>query len=151
MVSRLNGKFTKLWLSLKANPGVKASPWFKKVDAAVPKKYEAYQEALAVARSGLVEDLLRLGRALRDLDEAVVQFIDAKAFGQISDDDVKKAEKNALVAEINRFKAAVQHERSTFDSRLRTALSAADNDLKKLESVETNRKKELWKGFGIDL
>ena len=38
-----------------------------------------------------------------------------------------------------------------FDSRFRTALSAADQDLKKLESIEAGKKKELWKGFGIEL
>ena len=55
-----------------------------------------------------------------------------------------------MLAEINRCKAEVQHERTMFDSRLKSALSAADNDLKKLESIEA-KKKELWKGFGIEL
>ena len=151
MASMLDRKFTKLWQSLKKHAGVKSSPWFKKADAAVSKKVEAYQEALAKAQSGLVEDLLKLGKALRDLEEAFVKFVDAKGLGQISDGDVKKAEKKTLVAEINRYKAEVQHERTTFDSRLRSALSAADNDLKKLESIEAAKKKELWKGFGIDL
>ena len=151
MASMLDKKFTKVWQSLKSSAGVKASPWFKKADAAVSKKLEAYQEALAKAQSGLVEDLLKLGKALRDLEEAFVKFVDAKGLRRISDDDVKKAEKDTFVAEINRCKAEVQHERNTFDSRLRSALSAADNDLKKLESIEAGKKKELWKGFGVEL
>ena len=56
-----------------------------------------------------------------------------------------------MAAEIDRFQAEVQHERTMFESRLRFALSAADNDLKRLEAMEANKKKELWKGFGIDL
>jgi hypothetical protein len=56
-----------------------------------------------------------------------------------------------LLAEINRYKAKVQHERTLFESRLKAALAAADNDLKTLESIEANKKKELWKGFGIEL
>jgi hypothetical protein len=151
MASMLDRKFTRLWQSLKKHAGVKSSPWFKKADTAVSKKVDAYQEAIAKARSGLVADLLKLGKALRDLEEAFVKFVDAKALDQISDDDLKKAEKKSFAAEINRYKAEVQHERNTFDSRLRFALSAADNDLKKLESIEASKKKELWKGFGIDL
>jgi hypothetical protein len=150
MGSTLDKKFTRLWQSLKTSSGVKSSSWFKKADAAVSKKIEAYQSALAAAHSGLVEDLLKLAKALQELEEAFVKFVDAKELGQISD-DVKKAEKDAFVVEINRFKADVQHERSAFESRLRSALSAADNDLKKLESIEANKKKELWKGFGINL
>jgi hypothetical protein len=151
MSAILDKKFTKVWQSLKKNAGVKSSPWFKKADAAVSSKVEAYQKALAKAQSGLVEDLLKLGKTLHDMEEAFVKFVDAKGLGQISDTDVKKAEKQAFVVEINRYKAEVQHERSLFDSRLKSALAAADNDLKKLESIEASKKKELWKGFGIDL
>ena len=43
MASMLDRKFAKLWQSLKNNAGVKSSPWFKKADAAVSKKVEAYQ------------------------------------------------------------------------------------------------------------
>ncbi len=150
MASMLDRKFTKLWQSLKKHAGVKSSPWFKKADAAVSKKVEAYQEALAKAQSGLVEDLLKLGETLRDLEQSFVKFVDAKGLGQI-EGDVKEIEKKTFAAEINRCKAEIQHERNTFDSRLRSALSAADNDLKKLESIEAAKKKELWKGFGIDL
>jgi uncharacterized protein with von Willebrand factor type A (vWA) domain len=151
MPSTLDKKFTRVWQSLKKHAGVKASPWFKKADAAVSKKVDAYQESLAKAKSGLVADLLKVGKALWNLEEAVVKFVDAKGLGQISEDDLKKSEKATIVAELNRFKAEVQHERSTFDSRLRSALSAADQDLKKLESIEAAKKKELWKGFGVDL
>ncbi len=151
MSSRLDRRFTKVWQSLKKHAGVKASSWFKKADTAVSEKLEAYHEALAEARTGLVEDLLKLGNALRDLDEAVVKFADAQGLKQISDGDVTKAEKETLVAEVKRFQADVQHERTTFDSRLRFALSAADNDLEKLELIEASKKKELWKGFGIEL
>ena len=87
MGSILDKKFAKVWQSLKKHAGVKSSPWFKKADAAVSKKVEAYQEALAEAQSGLVEDLLKLGKALRDLEEAFVKFVDAKGLGQIGDDD----------------------------------------------------------------
>ena len=151
MSSRLDRRFTKVWLSLKKHPSVKSSPWFKKVDGAVPKKVEAYQEALAQARSGLVEDLLSLGKALRDLDEAVVKFVNAKGLDQIGDEDMKQTDQQILIADVSRFQAEVQHERTTFESRLRFALSAADNDLKKLESIEASKKKELWKGFGVEL
>ncbi|MGO9112658.1 MAG: hypothetical protein ACLP9L_25785 [Thermoguttaceae bacterium] len=151
MGSILDKKFTKIWQSLKNNAGVKSSPWFKKADAAVSTKVEAYQEALLKAQSGLVEDLLNLGNALRDLEDAFVKFVDAKGLGQVDDTDMKVAAKATLVAEINRYKAKVQHERTFFDSRLKSALAAADNDLKKLESIEASKKKELWKGFGIDL
>jgi hypothetical protein len=151
MASILDKKFTKVWQSLKKSAGVKSSPWFKKADAAVSSKVEAYQKALAKAQSGLVEDLLKLGKALKNMEEAFVKFIDAKGLSQISDSDVKKTEKENLIAEINRLKTEVQHELSIFESRLKSALSAADNDIKKLESLEASKKKELWKGFGIDL
>lgn len=151
MGSMLDTKFAKLWQSLKKHADVKASPWFKKADAAVSKKVEAYQEALAEAKSGLVEDLLKFGEALRDLEETFVKFVDAKALGQIGEADMKKAEKATLLADINRCKAEVQHERNLFESRLKSAVSAADNDIKKLESIEAKKKKELWKGFGIEL
>lgn len=151
MASRLDRRFTKVWQALKKNAGIKSSPWFKKADTAVSKKVEAYRKALVKAQSGLVEDLLMFGEALRELDGAVVKFVDVKALSQIGEDDMKKAEKQILVADVNRFKAEVQHERSTFDSRLSFALSAADNDLKTLESIATDKKNELWKGFGINL
>jgi hypothetical protein len=151
MGSLLDKKFAQLWLSLKKHDTVKASPWFKKADTALSKKVEAYQEALAGAQSGLVEDLLKFGKALRDLEAAFLKFIDAKAIGKIGESDLKKAEKVTLVAEINRCKADVQHERNLFESRLKSALSAADNDFQKLESIEAKKKKELWKGFGIEL
>src|SRR5271157_3387176 len=122
MGSILDKNFTKVWQSLKSNAGVKSSPCFKKADAAVSTKVEAYQEALLQARSGLVEDLLKLGKALRDLDEALVKFVDAKGLVQISDTDVKEVAKATLAAEINRYKAKVQHERTLFDSRLKSAL-----------------------------
>ncbi|MGA2254981.1 MAG: hypothetical protein ABSG53_09985 [Thermoguttaceae bacterium] len=151
MGSILDKKFNKVWQSLKKNAGVKSSPWFKKADVTVSTKVGAYQKALAKAQSGLVEDLLKLGKALRDLEEAFVTFVDGKGLGQIRDSDMNKGEKAALVAEINHCKADVQHERNLFDSRLKSALAAADNDLKTLESIEDSKKKELWKGFGIDL
>jgi hypothetical protein len=151
MRSILDKKFTKVWLSLKNNAGLKASPWFKKADVAICKKIETYQAALLTAQSGLVEDLLKLGKALRDLDATFVKFIDVKGLRQIKDAEAKESAKVTLVAEIKRYKAKVQHERNLFDSRLRSALAAADNDLKTLESIETGKKKELWKGFGIEL
>ena len=67
-------------------PGVKSSPWFKKADAAVSAKVEAYQEAMVKAKSGLVEDLLKLGKALRDVDEVFVKCVDTKGLSQISED-----------------------------------------------------------------
>ncbi len=151
MRSILDKKFTKVWQSLKNNAGIKSSPWFKKADPAVSKKVEAYQEALLRAQSGLVEDLLKLGKALRDLEETLVKFVDAKGLGQIGDAGGDESTTATLVVEIKRYKAKVQHERTLFDSRLKSALAAADNDLKKLESIEASKKKELWKGFGIDL
>jgi len=151
MGSIFDKKFAKVWLSLKKTQGVKSSPWFKKAEAAVSSKVEAYQEALAKAQSGLVEDLLKLGKALRDLDEAFVKSVDAKGLAQIGEGNMGEGDKAALVAEINRCKAEVQHERNLFESRLKAALAAADNDLETLASLETGKKKELWKGFGIDL
>jgi hypothetical protein len=151
MGSLLDKKFAKLWQSLKRHEGVKTSLWFKKADTAVSKKLAAYQEALAAAQSGLVEDLLKFGKALRDLEAAFLKSVAAKAVGQIGDSDLQKAEKAALIAEINRCQAEVGHQRNLFESRLKSALSAADNDLKKLESIEDKKKKELWKGFGIEL
>jgi hypothetical protein len=106
---------------------------------------------LGQAKSGLVGDLLKLGKALRDLEEMFVKFVDAKGLAPLGDDDAKKTEKQALVNKIKRCKSEVQHERSMFDSRLKSALAAADNDLKKLDSIEASKKKELWKGFGIEL
>ena len=151
MRSILDKKFTKVWQSLKNSAGINSSPWFKKADAAISKRIEAYQAALLTAQSGLVEDLLKLGKALRDLDATLVKFIDAKGLSQIKDSEAKESAKVTLVAEIKRYKAKVQHERNLFDSRLKSALAAADNDLKTLESIEASKKKELWKGFGIEL
>jgi hypothetical protein len=151
MGSLLDTKFTKLWQSLKKQAAIKASPWFKKADTALSKKADAFQGALAEARSGSVEDLLKLGKALREMEESFLKFVDAKALGQIGEADLKKAEKATLLAGINRYRADVQHERHLFESRLKAALSAVDNNLKTLESIEAKKKKELWKGFGIDL
>ncbi len=151
MPSNLDKKFVKIWQSLKNHAAVKSSPWFKKADAAVSKKATAYQEALHKAQSGLVDDLLALGKALRDLEEAFVKSVDAQGLSKIGDGDVKRGDLAPLVAELNRYRSEVQHERSLFDSRLKTALSAADNDLKKLELIETGKKREIWKGFGIEL
>jgi hypothetical protein len=151
MPSIIDKKFAKVWQSLKKNTEVKSSPWFKKADAAVSEKLEAYQEAFVKAQSGLVADLLALGKALRDLEQALVKFVDAKALRQISDSEVKKTGNETLAAAISRCKAEVQHGRTVFESRLKSALSAVDHDLKKLESIEAGKKKELWKGFGIDL
>jgi hypothetical protein len=151
MRSILDKKFTKVWQSLKNNAGINSSPWFKKADAAISKKLEAYQASLLKAQSGLVEDLLRLGKALRDLDGMFVKFVDAKGLSQIRDAEVKESAKVTVVAEVKRYKAKVQHERNLFDSRLKSALAAADNDLKTLESIEASKKKELWKGFGVEL
>ena len=147
----LDRRFAKVWQALKKNAGIKSSPWFKKADAGLSKKVDAYQKAFSEAQSGTIEDLLKLGKALQNLDAAVVKHIDAKGLSQISDDEARKAGMRTLLIEINRFRAEVQHERATFDSRLRAAASAADNDLKRLESLEPVRKKELWKGFGIEL
>ena len=99
----------------------------------------------------MVQDLLKLGKALRDMDAAVAKFVDANGLGQIDHGAMKRGEMASLVAEINRYKTEVQHERTLFETRLKFALSAADNDLKKLESLEAGKKRELWKGFGIDL
>src|SRR5580692_8813792 len=98
MHSLLEKKFTRTWQALKKNAGVKSSPWFKKADAAVTPKIEAYQKARAKAQSGLVEDLLKLSKALQDFDNTFAKSADAKGLGQISDDAVKKAEKEVLVA-----------------------------------------------------
>ena len=151
MRSIIDKKFTKVWQSLKNRAGAKPSPWFKKADAAVSATVETYQEALAKAHSGSVEDLLKLGKALRELEEAFVKFVDAKGLDKIGDSDGKQGEKESLVAEINRYKAKIRHGRTVFETRLKFALSAADHDLKKLESIEAGKKKELWKGFGVDL
>jgi hypothetical protein len=144
----LEKKFTKTWEALKKSPGVGTLSWFKKADAAVPKKIEAYQKALEKARSGLIGDLLKLGKALQQLEEAVVKFVDAKGLAQLTADDPARS---TAVAEIGRYKAKVQHERATFESRLRAALSAADNNVKTLESLDPQKKNELWKGFGVEL
>jgi hypothetical protein len=151
MPSNLDKKFAKIWQSLKSNASVKSSPWFKKADAAVSAKVAAYQAALLQAQSGLVEDLLEFGKALRDLEAAFVKSVDVQGLEKIGGSGARNAEKSPLAAAIKRCQAEVQHERALFDSRLKTALSAADNDLKKLESIEAGKKKELWKGFGIDL
>ncbi len=151
MRSILDKKFTKVWQSLKSIADVKSSPWFKKADTAISKKVEAYQAALLKAQSGTVADLLKLGKALRDLDETFVKCIDAKGLSQIREAEAKEASKTTFIAEIKRYKAKIQHERTLFDSRLKSALAAADNDLETLESIEAGKKKELWKGFGIEL
>jgi hypothetical protein len=147
----LERKFAKVWQLLKANAAIKSSAWFKKTDTAVSSKVETYQKARENAESGLVEDLLKLGKALRALDDVLVKCFDAKGLSQISDAGEKKGQKTSLVTEINRYKTEVQHERSLFDSRLKAALAAADNDIAKLESLEAAKKKELWKGFGVNL
>ena len=108
MRSILDKKFTKVWQSLKNNAGVKASPWFKKADAAICKKIEAYQEALLKAQSGLVEDLLKLGKALRDLEEAFVKFVDVKGLGQIRDAEAKECQ-----GDVGRGNQALQEPRSS--------------------------------------
>ena len=70
MAAILEKDFTKVWHELKKNAGVKSSPWFKKADAAVSKKVEAYQKAVAKAKSGLSEDLLKVKSALEAMGTA---------------------------------------------------------------------------------
>ncbi len=151
MATLLEKKFTKVWQRLKNNDGVSSAALFKKADMTVSKKFEAYQKALATAKSGTVDDLLKLGKALRNLETAFLKHVDAELIDQVGDEHLKASAKKTLLAEVDRLRAEVRHERSMFDSRFRTALSAADQDLKKLESIEAGKKKELWKGFGIEL
>jgi hypothetical protein len=144
----LEKKFTKTWETLKKNGEVSASAWFKKADAAVPKKLDAYQKAKEKAQSGLIGDLLKLRKALQQLEEAAVKFLDAKGLAELAKQDPAKS---IAVAEIKRYKSKVQHERLTFESRLKAALAAADQEISKLESLDPQKKKELWKGFGVEL
>ncbi len=144
----LEKKFTKTWEALKKSPGVSALPWFKKADATVPKKLDAYQKAQEKAQSGMIGDLLKLRKALQALEESVVKLVDAKSLAALVAEDRTKS---TAVAEIKRYRSKVQHERATFESRLKAALAAADQDVKKLESLDPQKKKELWKGFGVEL
>lgn len=147
MRALLEKKFAKTWETLKKSPGVCTLPWFKKADAAVPKKLDAYQKAQEKARSGLIGDVLKLRKALQQLEEAA-KLLDSKGLAQLIADDPSRS---TAVAEIKRYKAKVQHERATFESRLKAALAAADQDIEKLESLDPQKKKELWKGFGVEL
>ena len=148
MCAILEKKFIKTWESLKKSPGVGTLPWVKKADAAVPKKIDVYQKAQEKAQSGLIGDLLKLRKALQQLEEAAVKLLDSKGLAQLVADDPARS---TAVAEIKRYKSKVQHERGTFESRLKSALAAADQDIKKLESLDPQKKKELWKGFGVEL
>jgi hypothetical protein len=144
----LEKKFIKTWETLKKSRDVAALAWFKKADAAVPKKLDAFQKAQEKAQSGNVGDLLKLRKALQALEESVVKLVDAKSLAALVAEDRTKS---TAVAEIKRYRSKVQHERATFESRLKAALAAADNDIKKLESLDPQKKKELWKGFGVEL
>ena len=144
----LEKKFTKTWDALKKSPAVAALPWFKKADATVPKKLDAFQKAQEKAQSGMIGDLLKLRKALQALEESVVKLVDAKSLAALVAEDRTKS---TAVAEIKRYRSKVQHERATFESRLKAALAAADQDVKKLESLDPQKKKELWKGFGVEL
>jgi hypothetical protein len=144
----LEKKFIKTWEALKKSPGVDALPWFKKADAAIPKKLDAFQKAQEKAHSGLIGDLLKLRKALQQLEDAVVKHLDANGLTQLAAEDRAKSPQ---VAEVKRYKAKVQHERATFESRLKAAVAAADNDIQKLDSLDPQKKKELWKGFGVEL
>jgi hypothetical protein len=144
----LEKKFAKTWEALKKSPSVAALAWFKKADAAVPKKLDAFQKAQEKAQSGMIGDLLKLRKALQALEEAVVKLVDAKSLAALVAEDRTKS---TAVAEIKRYRSKVQHERATFESRLKAALAAADQDVKKLESLDPQKKKELWKGFGVEL
>ncbi len=144
----LEKKFTKTWEALKKSREVNTLAWFKKADSTVLKKLEAYQKAQEKAQSGMIGDLLKLRKALQQLDEAVAKLIDTKSLAQLIADDPAKS---AAVGEIKRYKAKLQHECATFESRLKSALAAADQDIKKLESLDPQKKKELWKGFGVEL
>jgi hypothetical protein len=144
----LEKKFTKTWEALKRSPGVGTLPWFKKADATVPKKLDAFQKAQEKAQSGMIGDLLKLRKALQALEESVVKLVEPKSLAALVAEDRTKS---TAVAEIKRYRSKVQHERATFESRLKAALAAADNDIKKLESLDPQKKKELWKGFGVEL
>jgi hypothetical protein len=144
----LEKKFIKTWETLKKSRDVAALAWFKKADATVPKKLDAFQKAQEKAESGMIGDLLKLRKALQALEESVVKLVDAKSLAALVADDRTKS---TAVAEIKRYRSKVQHERATFESRLKAALAAADNDIKKLESLDPQKKKELWKGFGVEL
>ncbi len=141
----LEKKFTKTWETLKKSPGVGTLPWFKKADAAVPKKLDAYQKAQEKAQSGLIGDLLKLRKALQQLEEAAVKLLGLQGPCELIADDPSRS---TAVAEIKRYKAKVQHERATFESRLKSALAAADQDIKKLESLDPQRRKNCGRGLG---
>jgi hypothetical protein len=151
MAAILDKDFTKVWQGLKKNAGIKSSPWFKKADAAVSKKVEAYQKALAKAKSGLAEDLLKVGEALTAMEQAFTKFVDAKGLDDIAEKDLKKAEKTALVNEIKKYKLEVTQERVSFDAKWKKLSELTGGDIKKIQALEASKKKELWKEMGVEL
>jgi hypothetical protein len=151
MTAILEKDFTKVWQALKKNAGVKSSPWFKKADAAVSKKVEAYQKAVAKAKSGLSSDLVKVKDALEAMDKAFKDFLDTKGLNEVKETDLKKTEKETLVKEITNYKREVEEEKKKFEVQFKKLMAACKNDLKKIDSLDAKKKVEIWDSMGIDL
>ena len=143
----LDGKF---WKTLKKKAGIKSSGWFKKADASVGKHIDALNEARKKFRfSDLTEDLLKYQEALDKLASTFSKFMDVKGLKEIEEDDIKKAEKEALVEEIQEWDRQIQQAKKDLQGKIEKLMKATGGDVKKIDKLDKGKKREVWDKTGI--
>jgi hypothetical protein len=135
----------KLWKELKKNAGIKNSSWFKKADAAVGKHLSAVGKARDKFEKGgyLLEDLLKYQSALQDLDKVFDKFMDTKGLDDVDEGELKAKEKKELAAEIEDWKEQIDTLLQGLDKGIKTLMKAVGNDVKKLDSAEKGKRKQI--------
>lgn len=135
----------KLWKDLKKNAGIKNSGWFKKADASVGKHLAAVGKARDKFEKGgyLLEDLLKYQDSLKELDKVFDKFMDTKGLDDVDEGELKAKEKKELATEIEDWKEQIDKLVSGLDKGIKTLLKAVGNDVKKLDSAEKGKRKQI--------
>lgn len=143
----LDGKF---WKTLKKQAGIKSSGWFKKADASVGKYIEALNKAREkFLHTDLSEDLLDYQKALDKLADTFDKFIDKKGLDEVDSGDLKKKEKDDLLADIKAWGLEIAAAKEDLDKKLKKLVISTGGDLKKIDKLDRVKKKAVWDQSGI--
>ncbi len=143
--------FTKMWHGLKKDAGISSTPWYKKADAAVSKKVEAYQKVRKKAGEpdkALAADIVKVLEALDELADSLDKFMDKKGLDAIK--DAPPTQKATILKAITAFKKEVDDEKDFYNVELQERISEA-GDLKKLLAQDSGKKIDAWKEMGVDV
>lgn len=152
MAPKLEDLDSKFWKELKKNAGIKKSGWFKKADAGIGGLIEKVNKTRdAFRNSDMVEDLFKYQKALDALAEGFSKFIEKKNLDDISEDDVKKEEKEELVADLKEWSKEIDRAKKDLDGKILKLHKAVDGDFKKIEQSEKKKRREVWNKMGLDI